>query len=567
MGKKIVSVFLVCTVLLGVLCATAGASGKQFTDVSEKAWYAEAVEYAVNNGLMNGVGNNKFEPETAMSRAMLVTVLWRYAGEPQEGRNTFRDVPGGQWYTDAVAWAAKNGVVNGVGDNRFAPEGKITREQMATILFRYANQIGVNTGRRGNLNVFADYKQVSEYAITAMRWAVAEGIISGSDGCLLPNGDATRAQVATILMRFIKKTVADKDTDTDKQYSVALITDYGDITGEAFNQTTYEAGKAWCAANGIDFTYYKPTGDSTAERVAAIDQAVADGFNVLLLPGFAFAGAIVETVEYYPNVKFVALDVGEFDLQDAAGTVDDWSYVYPANLYSAVYQEELPGYMAGYAAVKLGYKHLGFLGGMAVPAVVRYGYGFVQGCDAAATEMGIAGDITIEYVYGNQFYGDADITAYMDTWYQNKGVEVVFACGGGIFTSAAEAAQKVKGAKVIGVDVDQKNTIDGMYGDGITLTSAMKGLAPTVDFVLTELIVNGNWSTFAGKVETLGLASTDPTQNYVQLAPSTQFAAGFTEADYRDLVSRLYNSSLIVSDDIENAPKVMVAVHYHGNIE
>ncbi len=544
MGKKIVSVFLVCTVLLGVLCATAGASGKQFTDVSEKAWYAEAVEYAVNNGLMNGVGNNKFEPETAMSRAMLVTVLWRYAGEPQEGRNTFRDVPGGQWYTDAVAWAAKNGVVNGVGDNRFAPEGKITREQMATILFRYANQIGVNTGRRGNLNVFADYKQVSEYAITAMRWAVAEGIISGSDGCLLPNGDATRAQVATILMRFIKKTVADKDTDTDKQYSVALITDYGDITDEAFNQTTYEAGKAWCAANGIDFTYYKPTGDSTAERVAAIDQAVADGYNVLL-----------------------ALDVGEFDLQDAAGTVEDWSYVYPANLYSAVYQEELPGYMAGYAAVKLGYKHLGFLGGMAVPAVVRYGYAFVEGCDAAATEMGIAGDITIEYVYGNQFYGDADITAYMDTWYQNKGVEVVFACGGGIFTSAAEAAQKVKGAKVIGVDVDQKNTIDGMYGDGITLTSAMKGLAPTVDFVLTELIVNGNWSTFAGKVETLGLASTDPTQNYVQLAPSTQFVAGFTEADYRDLVSRLYNGSLIVSDDIENAPKVMVAVHYHGNIK
>ncbi len=566
MGKRIVSVLLVCTVLLGLLCVTAGASGKQFTDVSEKAWYAEAVEYAVSNGLMNGVGNNKFDPEAAMSRAMLVTVLWRYAGEPKEGKNTFRDVPGGQWYTDAVAWAAKNGVVNGVGDNRFAPEGKITREQMATILFRYANQIGVNTGRRGNLNVFADYKQVSEYALTPMRWAVAEGIIGGSDGCLLPNGDATRAQVAAILMRFITKAAADKDTDTDKRYSVALITDYGDITDEAFNQTTYEAGKAWCAVNGVDFTYYKPTGDSTAERVAAIDQAVADGYNVLLLPGFTFAGAIVETAEIYPDVKYIALDVGEFDLQDAAGTVDDWSYVYPENVFSAVYQEELAGYMAGYAAVKLGYKHLGFLGGMAVPAVVRYGYGFVQGCDAAAAEMGIAGDITIEYVYGNQFYGDADITAYMDTWYQNKGVEVVFACGGGIFTSAAEAAQKVKGAKVIGVDVDQKNTIDGMYGDGITLTSAMKGLASTVNTLLTELILNNNWEDFGGKVETLGLLCEDPSQNFVQIAPSTQFADGFTEADYRELVSRLLCGDLSVSDDTANEPKVTVTVLYHSSI-
>ena len=126
--------------------------------------------------------------------------------------------------------------------------------------------------------------------------------------------------------------------------------------------------------------------------------------------------------------------------------------------------------MAGYAAVKLGYTHLGFLGGMAVPAVVRYGYGFVQGADAAAAETGAA--VTVEYAYGNQFYGDADITAYMDNWYQTLGVEVVFACGGGIYSSAAEAAAKV-GGKVIGVDVDQAAIIDGGYGDGMTVTSAM----------------------------------------------------------------------------------------------
>ena len=349
-------------------------------------------------------------------------------------------------------------------------------------------------------------------------------------------------------------------------YRVAMVTDYGDITDQSFNQTTYDAGKAWCEANGVDFTYYKPTGDSTAERVAAIDQAVADGYNVLLLPGFAFAGAIVETAENYPDVKYIALDVGEYDLQDAAGTVEDWSYVYPANVYSAVYQEELAGYMAGYAAVKLGYKHLGFLGGMAVPAVVRYGYGFVQGCDTAAAELGITGDIKIDYVYGNQFYGDADITAYMDTIYAG-GAEVVFACGGGIFTSSGEAAQKV-GAKVIGVDVDQKGTIDGMYGEGMTVTSAMKGLAPTVDTMLTELILNDNWAAYSGKVETLGLVSgDDPALNYVQIPSSTQWADTFTEADYAALVGELFDGTRVVSNDTENEPEVTIAVNYLGNIK
>ena len=357
------------------------------------------------------------------------------------------------------------------------------------------------------------------------------------------------------------------EPEPTSDYRVAMVTDYGDITDQSFNQTTYEAGKAWCEANGVDFTYYKPTGDSTAERVAAIDQAVADGYNVLLLPVFAFAGAIVETAEMYPDVKYIALDVGEYDLQDAAGTVDDWSYVYPANVYSAVYQEELAGYMAGYAAVKLGYKHLGFLGGMAVPAVVRYGYGFVQGCDAAAAEMEITGEVAIEYVYGNQFSGDADITAYMDTWYQNKGVEVVFACGGGIFTSAGEAAQKVEGAKVIGVDVDQKGTIDGLYGEGMTVTSAMKGLAPTVDTMLTELIVNDNWAAYSGKVETLGLVSADPALNYVQIPSSTQWSDDFTEADYVALVGELFDGTRTVSNDTENEPEVTIAVDYQGNIK
>ena len=198
---------------------------------------------------------------------------------------------------------------------------------------------------------------------------------------------------------------------------VAMVTDYGDITDQSFNQTTYEAGKAWCEANGVDFTYFKPAGDSDAERVAMIEKAVDEEYNVIILPGYAFGNAIKETAGEFDDVIFIALDVGPGDLGD--------DYDPPANLYCAVYQEELSGYMAGYAAVKLGYTHLGYLGGMAVPAVQRFGYGYVQGANDAAAEIG--SPVTLEYVYGNAFSGNADITAYMDTWYQQLGVEIVFA--------------------------------------------------------------------------------------------------------------------------------------------
>lgn len=139
-----------------------------------------------------------------MTRAMLVTVLWRYAGEPVEGTNNFTDIPSGQWYTNAVVWAATNGIVNGVGDNKFNPDGNISREQMATILYRYSDSQGIDTSASTDLNSFPDASKVSGYAADAIKWAVAEGLINGSDGKLLPQGNATRAQVATILMRFIE---------------------------------------------------------------------------------------------------------------------------------------------------------------------------------------------------------------------------------------------------------------------------------------------------------------------------------------------------------------------------
>ena len=182
----------------------APAAENSYTDVSEKEWYFDAVQYASQNGLMNGVGNGKFDPEGSMTRAMLVTVLWRYEGEPAEGENTFTDVPDGTWYTDAVAWAAEKGIVGGVGNGNFDPNGSITREQMATILFRYAQKKGIDTSKRGELSGFADSGNVSSWAKDAVQWTVAEKIINGSDGKLLPQGNATRAQVSASLMRFLE---------------------------------------------------------------------------------------------------------------------------------------------------------------------------------------------------------------------------------------------------------------------------------------------------------------------------------------------------------------------------
>ena len=365
-------------------------------------------------------------------------------------------------------------------------------------------------------------------------------------------------------------------TGTDEvTYKVAMITDYGDITDQSFNQTTYEACKAFAEANGVDFQYFKPAGDNTADRVAMIESAIDQGYNVIVMPGYAFGAAIAETAPKFEDVKFIALDVSAGDLGEG--------FVVPANLYCAVYQEELCGYMAGYAAVKLGYKNLGFLGGMAVPAVQRYGYGFVQGVDAAAAELGLT-DVKLNYAYGNQFFGDADITAAMDTWYAG-GTEVVFACGGGIYTSAVDAAKKVEGAKVIGVDVDQAGVIANYAaGEGadaatiegykaLTVTSAMKGLYPATYDTLTDVIVNGNWEKYSAKIDTLGLVSADdPTANYVQIPmESTQWADGaFTQDDYKALVKAMFDGTLTVSNDTTKAASdfaTVITVEDLGNIK
>ena len=357
---------------------------------------------------------------------------------------------------------------------------------------------------------------------------------------------------------------------------IAMVTDYGDITDQSFNQTTWEAVKAFGEKNKVEVKYYKPTSNDTAGRVASVELAIAEGHNVIVLPGYAFGATIAEVSGKYKDVKFIALDVAKGDLLEGGVALkgesydynpDNWDlnkYVYMDNVYCAIYQEEISGYMAGYAAVKLGYTKLGFLGGMAVPAVIRFGYGYVQGVDAAAKELGI--NVELKYAYGNQFFGDADITAVMDTWYAG-GTEVVFACGGGIYTSAAEAAKKV-GGKVIGVDVDQKAIIDGEYGAGMTVTSAMKGLYPTTVDTLTDVVINGKWDNYKGKIVTLGMVSEKAELNYVQLG-ATQFAEGkFTEADYAALVKAIFDKTIVVSNDIGAMPAVTnTTIDDQGNLK
>ena len=253
----------------------------------------------------------------------------------------------------------------------------------------------------------------------------------------------------------------------EKIVKVALTCDTGTIDDESFNQACWTAVSGYM---GDDCQYYIPEADASDEdRETMIRQAVNDGADVIVCVGYLYGASLAWAADQYPDVKFIAIDVTQGDIGTDA---------IPANCYCITFKEEQAGYLAGYAIAKDGKTKLGFLGGMAVPAVIRYGYGFVQGADAAAAELGQ--NIEINYFYGGQFYGDANITSRMEGWYSN-GTQVVFACGGGIYTSAVEAALKNNGY-VIGVDVDQNyiganGVADGTYAYNPFITSAMKGLS------------------------------------------------------------------------------------------
>lgn len=342
-------------------------------------------------------------------------------------------------------------------------------------------------------------------------------------------------------------------------WRVALLTEEGEIGDQSVMQALYEASADWCEARGVPFTYYAPTETTTGRFNTMVDQAIADGCSILLMRGRTFVDVIKANAEKYPDVKFVIFDV----TPNYFG-----GFVLPANVCSAVFYEQLAGFMAGYAAVKLGYRHLGFLGG--VPRdTTRYGYGFVQGVNAAAVELDVDREVAIEFAYGNMASpGDSEIAAYLNTMYQKKGVEICFGCGGFI-TSVCEAAQKVEGAKVIGADCDQAPVLDPVYGEGVTVTSAVKNYAAAIGAILGDAIENNRWRAHSGKAETLGIVSCDdPNANFVVLPPSTQFADSmFTEDDYAAFVAALYAGEYNISDETVIAPAVEIAVNYYGNLD
>ena len=329
---------------------------------------------------------------------------------------------------------------------------------------------------------------------------------------------------------------------------VAFVTDVGNIDDQSFNQYTWQGVQDFCSANSLNANYYRPTEDSDAARLEQMDNAVNDGAKSIVVAGYLFGSAIAEAQEKYPDVQFLALDVSTADLGDKAPT---------SNTALITYKEEQAGYLAGYAAVYDGYKELGFLGGMAVPAVIRYGYGFVQGADAAAQELGT--NIDINYFYGGQFYGDANITSRMEGWYSN-GTQVVFACGGGIYTSAVEAALKNNGY-VIGVDVDQNyigvnGVADGSFAYNPFITSAMKGLTEAVNTALSDIDA-GEWGDIAASNGNFGLEDGD----YVGLptdADSWNFET-FTTDEYEALKEKIKSGEITVDNSSDDSTKPTVS--------
>ena len=354
---------------------------------------------------------------------------------------------------------------------------------------------------------------------------------------------------------FSLGTIAKNQKD---EFKVAMVTDFSDVNDASFNQACYEGAKEWCGQYDIKFNYYKPSSISLAERVKSLTLAIDRGYDVILCPGYALGEAIAKVAPKHPDVKFIGLDIGENDFPS------DFNLAENKNIAVYNYHEEIAGYLAGYGVVKEGFRRLGYLGGMASAPVIRFGYGYVQGADAAAEELGT--NIDIQYVYGGQFFGDSEIHMHVDGWYKVNHTEIVFACGGSIYTSVALAAKQNKGY-MIGVDSDQSPIIDRDYGEGICITSAMKGIKQTVIAKLEDLYKNDIWEE---GISYLGLVSSEnPELNYIQLPMDTWRMKKFTIEDYKALVACIMNGVKSVSIDIDHEPTLSdyTQINYEGSIK
>ena len=316
--------------------------------------------------------------------------------------------------------------------------------------------------------------------------------------------------------------------DPVKDDIVIMITDVGEIDDKSFNQGTWEGIVAYCTANNIEHHYIKPLEQSDNEYLNSIDQAVSRGATVVITPGFLFEVAIFEAQQKHPDTKFVLID-------GTPHTADYSVFETAANTVSVIYAEEQAGFLAGYAAVKNGSTKLGFMGGMAVPAVMRYGYGFVQGADFAADEMGVT--IEINYHYTGNFHPSPEALNTAKSWF-TTGTEVIFACGGGMGNSVMAAAEET-GKLVIGVDIDQGNESPAV------VNSSMKGLASSVAIVL-DAYFDGN---FPGGVNMV----VDASEDGVSLSTENNRFENFSNADYEVLFAAMANGEYDIVKDVNDA--------------
>ncbi len=325
--------------------------------------------------------------------------------------------------------------------------------------------------------------------------------------------------------------------DGTKAEKIALITTTVGVDDGNFCQSAWEGVSGFGKKYNINYQYYKPLSDAVAEIINSVELAVADGATVVVMPSFQLVYALDSVHKKYPSVKFIGIDM------TPVGTMEK---LY-SNAFLYTFREEEAGYLAGYATVSEGYTRLGYIGGMEVGPVIRYGYGYLLGADAAARKLNK--QISVNYYYAGQFFGDANISAKMDGWYTN-GTEIVFACGGTLYTSVLESAIHHKGM-VIGVDTDQHSLGLGKANYDPILTSAMKNIPETVENFLF-MATSGRWDEIGGTHRVIGIKDGDflglPATN-----ESWQFKH-FTRNEYNELLSKMKNGKIVVNCNINHKP-------------
>lgn len=340
--------------------------------------------------------------------------------------------------------------------------------------------------------------------------------------------------------------IEDSMTSADGKYQVAFVTDVGQLKDKSFNQGTFDGVKLYAAANGLSYKYYQPANGSEAtddDRYDAMKAAVEGGADVVVCAGYLQEAALRKAAIEDPDTPFVFID--GYPIQEQATEYDAAGNALPndspvlTNVAGVAFQEQQAGYLAGYAAVKDGFTKLGFSGGGGGtnPACCRFGYGYVQGANAAALEKGITVDMNYSWQYGSNFSASTDLQTMINGWYVN-GTEIVFACGGSMFQSIVAAASANDGY-VIGVDVDQSGESE------YVVTSAMKGLADAVQWAVAK-VYDGTFDTIGGQQTSLGVAD-----NAVELptgADSWRFET-FTVEEYESLYQQMVDGTLVVDDD------------------